>query len=175
MMSAKQIYQKFNASREIRSKIAIELRNSYPVPVRDGDGFYWRAFYFASFGRPPSTMRDIYAPQWSAALDADGRLLAVRKGTPADYGLDADPDEPFGSHSYVEQGGGLGPPVERVERLLAAYDPVVSAWLAGRDPDAPGQRSVRDTFRQWFYSLAEPFFLPVYRGIGPDFFGWVDA
>lgn len=175
MISAKGIYETFNASREIRAKVADELRNSYPIPVRDGDRFYWRCFYFAAFGRPPSLMRDIYPPQWSAVLDRDGRLLDVRKWTPADYGLNADPDEPFGKVSYVAQGGGLGSPVERVEHLLTAYDPAVAAWDAGKDPDAPEQRALRSTFRTWFYSLAEPFFLPVYRRIGPDFFGWIET
>jgi len=174
METAKHIYMHFNAGRDIRSKVAIELRNSYPIPIRDGDNYYWRAFYFSVFFSPPATQREIYPPGWSAALSADGHLMNVDKLAPVDYGLVADPDQPLGTHSYVELGREDGSPIDRVEHLLAAYDPVVAAWSTNENPETPAARNNRAVFRRWFFGLAEPFFLPVYRRIGADFFDWIE-
>jgi hypothetical protein len=157
----------------IRSKVALELLPSWPIPdSRDGGFGYW-FFYYGFYGPPPAVEFQVYPPSWRVWISGtDGSVSELERIQPENAGLQVEEGEPFATHSWPESWSVDDADRKRVE-LLTAYAEVIAVW-ANREGEPPSRDAAElSRFRERFLELTPPPLLPCYSTLGRDFFGWL--
>ena len=150
-----------------------ETRQSYPIPVLQGNALRG-AFLYAPQGRAnPVEGLHLLAPTHLALLDGEtGKLESIRQVHPADFGQAHAPGQDIGAHRMP-----AGLTVETFypeqERLYDAYDVLIPAFAARQSAFSGELRRAAAEFRRLFPWLAERPLMPYYRAVGEEFFDWV--
>jgi hypothetical protein len=156
----------------IRSKVALELLASWPIPDRRGASVGFWFFYYASFGPPPAKELSLYPPSWVVWIPPDGSISELRRVRPQEVALSVREGEPFAKYSW--------PPnwtIEEVDKkrndLLLAYDRALAAWEQSSGRPSPADGQLIADFRRRFLELTPAPLLPCYRALGSAFFAWI--
>lgn len=163
----------------IRSKIALEMTASLPIPLRQAvngrNVLFAQSFYFGRKYYPEFEKADLYPPSWKVRVNwQTGDVIDIEEKESDYFGVGRDRFTSFATVSYRSMADEanerqLGTVMERLDRLLELYDTVVDQWMLGSAP----ARGSANQFQSLFTSLVEPPLLPVYRKLGSDFFGWI--
>jgi hypothetical protein len=169
----KQAVQLARFDKKIRSKVALELQASWPVPLRARAKLQIGFFYYARWGPPPAQVDELYPPSWWAVISSDdGALLTLERRKPGDYGLAGPPDKPFAEHAFPSS----WTPVlvrQMSDEVLSLLDTLSITWLSATTTDSPGVKVKKVRFNKLFPELAAPPMLVCYRAVSPEFYEWV--
>lgn len=156
----------------IRSRVAIELLTSWPIPARRGTSVGFWFFYYASFGPPPRKEFSLYPPSWIVWVAQDGSISQLRRVQPHELALEVREGEPFATYAW--------PPSWTIEEadkkrndLLLAYGKAVAAWEQRPGNPSPADGQLITDFRRRFLELTPAPLLPCYRALGSAFFTWI--
>ena len=160
-----------NDSQEIREKVALELRASFPFPVILYGEVLIRAFYYARFGPPPAAVDDLYPPKWLVTLSSDkGQIISLERKPPEFYGINGAPNQPFAQHAYTHYLS-LESMEKDKKQFFQAYDNLVNEWITSKFNNNDSQS--KKAFRELFNRLSPPPLLKSYLIVGRDFFNWM--
>jgi hypothetical protein len=155
----------------IRSKVAVELESSWPIPTRVGPALELRFFYYARYGPPPAEYDDLYPPSWWAAISAEtGKVLRVTKGRPSEFGIAGPPDKPFARHAFPTEWTPAAVATMK-EQMLHLLDDIVAAWVQGDNRREVA--TMKAHFAKLFVPLAAPPLIVCYRSVSRPFYDWV--
>jgi hypothetical protein len=156
----------------IRSKVALELLASWPIPDRQGGSVGFWFFYYASFGPPPRKEFSLYPPSWVVWIAPDGTISQLRRLRPPEVALSVPEGESFATYAWpsswtIEESD------EKRNGLLRAYAQAVVAWELRPSGPSPADGPLLVDFRRRFLELTPSPLLPCYRALGGAFFKWI--
>jgi hypothetical protein len=148
-----------------------EVAETFPVPVRAGDGVALLILFYRELG--PPARRVVYPPDHAMHVDpATGKVIRFWATTPEELGIQQ-PSTPV-------PGAGVDPrmPVDELIALRKRFlDISADVWRAfaqggGQPPDAAVRPLVKE-YHEIFLRLTKREVAPFYVGAAPDFFSWV--
>jgi hypothetical protein len=148
-----------------------EVAETFPVPVRAGDGVALLILFYRELG--PPALRVVNPPDHAMRVDpATGKVIRFWAATPEELGIQQ-PITPV-------PGAGVDPRMP-VDQLMASrkrfLDISADVWRAfaqsgGAPPDSATRPLVKEYY-DLFLHLTKKEVAPFYVGGAPDFFSWV--
>jgi hypothetical protein len=169
-MNIKEIIQ---TARSHGQSLPDETRQSYPIPVRDGESLRL-VFLYSNGVLKPGTGQILYAPNYRAVIDAkSGKFETLQTTSSQQLGVSHDDTKPIGT---VKAPAELTPQetLSKQQRLYHLYDALLPAYASGREEGNSQTQELAKEFRQIFNLLSEEPLRAYYKAVGADFFGWLE-
>jgi hypothetical protein len=155
-----------------RQVLALETRQSYPIPVHPPDGLRVEFLYCTQRAKPGSLQ--LVSPEYLLIIHAaSGQLEPLKKVTPRDFGQ-SDSEGAFIGEHKLPPGMTYEESLSQEQRLYHDYDVLLPAFADISTDVLPEVRTAAPEFKALFEKLAERPLMPYYQVIGKDFFAWLD-
>ena len=172
VIEIRQLIRTFRRDPRIRSKVAHELTDAYPVPTREALVIFFSARVPTPFG-PTATSFTLWPPNWIVWLSpTDGTVLRIEEHTPEYYGMAGWRDEPFAEwplDSVLHKDWTREIMEGKVAELIGTMNVLYTRWFNGKHPDLAAAKAFRTTFQE---HEPQPL-MACYRHVAPEFFKWI--
>jgi hypothetical protein len=148
--------------------------HSFPIPVRSR-GKTCVAFLYATAEVDAATQAlRLHVPAYVSLVDVlTARFDELREFAPSEIGL-AQPSDGWLGECRPYDDWKKPEVLAALAALYRGYDALLPAFTAASDNLTSELRRAAGEFATAFGSLAEPCLIPYYRGVGREFFAWLD-
>ena len=157
--------------------ITLESGLSWPVPVMKDDKLFLSFFYYPAGG--PRGNRMIGWPYYQALADPDAiERIEFSSVRPKDFGLDPPAGQPVGREDgYPHYLDGITREQydSLVDRFYRQTDRILAIYLKPASELSRGEKEVVIEYYSLFQKLTLNPLWPVYKGVNPEFFNWVET